>query len=49
MRKAMAELDAEQREALLYLADLADLADLGTAICASGLIVSVMRAFVDLA
>ena len=42
MRKAMAELDAEQREALLYLADL------GTAICASGLIVSLMRAFVDL-
>jgi len=42
MRKAMAELDAEQREALLYLADL------GTAICASGLIVSLMKAFVDL-
>jgi len=42
MRKAIAELDAEQREALLYLADL------GTAVCASGLIVSLMRAFVDL-
>ncbi len=42
MRKAIAELDAEQREALLYLADL------GTAVCASGLIVSLIRAFVDL-
>ena len=42
MRKAMAELDEEAREALLYLADL------GTAACASGLIVSLIRAFVDL-
>jgi hypothetical protein len=42
MRKAIAELDAEERAALLYLADL------GTAICASGLIVSLMKAFVDL-
>lgn len=43
MRKAMAELDSEQRGALLYLADL------GTAICASGLVVSLMKALVDLA
>lgn len=42
MRKALAELDAEQREALLYLADL------GTAVCSSGLIVSLIKAFVDL-
>jgi hypothetical protein len=42
MRKAIAELDAETREVLLYVADL------GTAVCASGLIVSLMRTFVDL-
>ena len=42
MRKAIAELDNEAREALLYLADL------GTAICASGLIASLIKAFVDL-
>jgi hypothetical protein len=42
MRKAIAELDAETREALLYLADL------GTAVCAAGLITSLMKAFVDL-
>lgn len=43
MRKIIAALDAEEREALLYLADF------GTAICASGLIVSLLRTFVDLA
>jgi hypothetical protein len=43
MRKAIAELEAEQRAALLYVADL------GTALCASGLIVSLMKAGVDLA
>jgi hypothetical protein len=37
MRKAIAELDDEQRAALLQVADL------GTAICASALIVSVSR------
>jgi hypothetical protein len=37
MRKAIAELDKEQRAALLYVADL------GTAICASALIASVLR------
>ena len=42
MRKAIAELNNEAREALLYLADL------GTVICTSGLIVSVIKAFVDL-
>jgi hypothetical protein len=41
MRKAIAELDAEQRAALLYLADL------GAAICASGLIVSLLKSSVD--
>ena len=41
MRKAIAELDAEQRAALLYLADL------GTAICAAGLVVSVIKLVVD--
>jgi hypothetical protein len=41
MRKALAELDAEERAALLYLADL------GTALCASGLVVSVIRLVVD--
>jgi hypothetical protein len=42
MRKAIAELDAETREALLYLADL------GTAVCAAGLITSLMKVLVDL-
>jgi hypothetical protein len=42
MRKAIAKLDAEEREALLYLVDF------GTAICASGLIVSLMKVLVDL-
>jgi hypothetical protein len=37
MRKALAELDEEQRATLLYVADL------GTAVCASALIVSVLR------
>jgi hypothetical protein len=42
MRKAIAERDAEQRAALLYLADL------GAAICASGLIVSVLKSVIDI-
>ena len=37
MRKAIAELDEEQRATLLYVADF------GTAVCASALIVSVLR------
>ena len=41
MRKALAELDADERAALLYLADL------GTALCAAGLVVSVIRLVVD--
>ena len=41
MRKAIAELDAEQRAALIYLADL------GTAICAAGLIVCLLKLIVD--
>lgn len=41
MRKAIAELDAEQRAALIYLADL------GTAICAAGLIVGLLKLIVD--
>jgi hypothetical protein len=42
MRKAIAELDADQRAALLHVADL------GTALCASGLIVSLLKGAVDL-
>jgi hypothetical protein len=42
MRKALAELDADQREALLHVVDL------GTALCASGLIVSLLKSVVDL-
>lgn len=42
MRKAISELDAEQRAELLYVADL------GTALCAAGLIVSLMKSVVDL-
>jgi hypothetical protein len=42
MRKAIAELDAEQRAALLYVADL------GTALCAAGLIVSLLKSAADL-
>ena len=37
MRKAIAELDAEQRAQLLYLADL------GTALFSSALVVSILR------
>ena len=42
MKKAMAALDAEQREALLYLADLE------LAICSAALVVSLLQAIVDL-
>ncbi len=42
MRKVIAELDAEQRAALLHLADF------GIAICASGLIVSLLKVAGDL-
>jgi hypothetical protein len=38
----MEELDAEQREALLYLADL------GLAVCAAALAVGLLRAVIDL-
>jgi ABC-type nickel/cobalt efflux system permease component RcnA len=43
MKKAMAGLDEEQREALLYLADL------GLAICSAALTVGLLQAIVDLA
>jgi hypothetical protein len=43
MKKAMAGLDAEQRKALLYLADL------GLAICSAALAASLLQAIVDLA
>ena len=42
MRKAIATLDAEQRAAMLQLVDF------GLAACASGLIVSLLKATVDL-
>ena len=42
MHKAIAKLDAEQRETMLYLTDL------GTAIFASALIVCVLRVVGDL-
>ena len=42
MKKAMAGLDAEQREALLYLADL------GLATCSAALAVSLLQAVVNL-
>lgn len=42
MRKAIAELDAEQRETLLYLADL------GSALFSSALIVCILRVVGDL-
>jgi hypothetical protein len=42
MKKAMAGLDAEQREALLYLADL------GLSICSAALAVCLLQAVVDL-
>ena len=38
MRKVLATLDDEQRYLLLYLADL------GTAVCLSGLVVSILQA-----
>lgn len=37
MRKALAELSEEERDILLYLADL------GTAACLSGLVVGVLK------
>jgi hypothetical protein len=42
MRKAIARLDAEQRAQLLYLADL------GTAMLSSALVVSVLKGLLDL-
>lgn len=42
MRKALDELEEEGRNALLYLADL------GTAVCMSGLVVSVLKFIGDL-
>jgi len=42
MRKAIGELDPEQRAPLLYVVDL------GTALCAAGLIVSLLKSMVDL-
>jgi len=42
MRKALAELSEDERHALLYLADL------GTAVCLSGLIVSIINFVGDL-
>jgi hypothetical protein len=42
MRKAIAQLDAEQRETMLYLADL------GTAVFSSALIVRVLKVVGDL-
>jgi hypothetical protein len=42
MRKAIAELDAEQRAQLLYIADL------GTAMLSSALVVCILKAIVDL-
>ncbi len=41
MRKVLNDLDTEQREALLYVVDL------GIALCASGLIVSMLRLVCD--
>ncbi len=42
MKKAIAGLDAEQREVLRYLADL------GVAVCSAALVVSLLQAFADL-
>jgi hypothetical protein len=42
MKKAMARVDAEQREALRYLADL------GLAVCSAALGVSLLHAVADL-
>jgi hypothetical protein len=42
MRKAIAQLDAEQKRQLLYLADL------GTSLFSSALAVCLLKTFVDL-
>jgi hypothetical protein len=42
MKKVTARIDAEQREALLYLADL------GLAVCSAALGVSLLHAIADL-
>lgn len=42
MRKAIAELDPEQRRQLLYLADL------GTSLFSSALVVCLLKSIVDL-
>jgi hypothetical protein len=42
MRKAIAQLDAEQRAQLLFLADL------GTAMLSAALVVSILMGIVDL-
>ena len=42
MRKALAELNEDERHTLLYVADL------GTAACLSGLIVSIIKLVGDL-
>jgi hypothetical protein len=42
MRKVIDDLDADQREALLYLVDL------GTAACSAGLIVGMLKLLCDL-
>ena len=42
MRNALAQLDAEQKRQLLYLADL------GTSLCSSALAVCLLKGFVDL-
>lgn len=42
MRKAIAELDAEQKRQLLYLTDV------GTSLFSSALIVCLLQVFVDL-
>ncbi|MFB9270193.1 hypothetical protein ACFFWD_44920 [Bradyrhizobium erythrophlei] len=42
MRKAIAQLDPEQRAQLLYLADL------GTALCSSALVVAILKGIADL-
>lgn len=43
MRKAISELDVEQRQQLLYLADL------GAALCLSALTVCILKFVIDLA
>lgn len=42
MRRVIAELDAEQKRQLIYLADL------GTSLFSSALIVCILKGFVDL-